>query len=166
MASILKVNTIQDATNSTTAMTIDSSGRVAQPQKPSITVEMTQNGYTNVDNNGVIPFNNVLFNSGGLGSSFDTSTYKLTVPIAGVYLMTFFALVETSENHIDVSFFQGNTRVGRIYQSTNRGISGSMTLVASVGDELYFKNSVGATRSFFGNNNTTDRYTNASFTLL
>ena len=31
MASILKVNTIQDATNSNTAMTIDSSGRVKTP---------------------------------------------------------------------------------------------------------------------------------------
>ena len=31
MASILKVNTIQDATNSTTAMSIDSSGRVSRP---------------------------------------------------------------------------------------------------------------------------------------
>ena len=35
MASILKVNTIQDATNSTTAMTIDSSGRILTPARPS-----------------------------------------------------------------------------------------------------------------------------------
>ena len=34
MASILKVNTIQDATNSTTAMTVDTAGRVLQPTKP------------------------------------------------------------------------------------------------------------------------------------
>ena len=35
MASILKVNTIQDATNSTTAMTVDTAGRVLTPTRPS-----------------------------------------------------------------------------------------------------------------------------------
>ena len=35
MASILKVNTIQDATNSNTAISVDSSGRVTTPAKPS-----------------------------------------------------------------------------------------------------------------------------------
>ena len=39
MASILKVNTIQDATNSTTAMTIDSSGRVLKPTTPHFMLE-------------------------------------------------------------------------------------------------------------------------------
>jgi len=34
MASILKVNTIQDATNSNTAISVDSSGRVTTPTRP------------------------------------------------------------------------------------------------------------------------------------
>ena len=34
MASILKVNTIQDATNSTTAISVDTAGRVTQPALP------------------------------------------------------------------------------------------------------------------------------------
>ena len=34
MASILKVNTIQDATNSNTALSIDSSGVVTTPTRP------------------------------------------------------------------------------------------------------------------------------------
>ena len=43
MASILKVNTIQDATNSTTAMTIDSSGRILTPARPAFSVKTTNN---------------------------------------------------------------------------------------------------------------------------
>ena len=41
MASILKVNTIQDATNSNTAMTIDSSGRVLTAVRPAFRVKNT-----------------------------------------------------------------------------------------------------------------------------
>ena len=41
MASILKVNTIQDATNSNTAMSIDSSGRVLTPARPSFQYDIT-----------------------------------------------------------------------------------------------------------------------------
>ena len=41
MASILKVNTIQDATNSNTAMTIDSTGRILTPARPSFRAQPT-----------------------------------------------------------------------------------------------------------------------------
>ena len=41
MASILKVNTIQDATNSNTAMSIDSSGRILTSARPSFCARPT-----------------------------------------------------------------------------------------------------------------------------
>ena len=44
MASILKVNTIQDATNSNNAMSIDSSGRVTTPARPSFQYDIS--GYS------------------------------------------------------------------------------------------------------------------------
>ena len=48
MASILKVNTIQDATNSKTALSIDSSGRVLTPARPSFQYDITNySGGTN-----------------------------------------------------------------------------------------------------------------------
>ena len=48
MASILKVNTIQDATNSNTAMTIDTSGRILTPARPSFQYDITNySGGTN-----------------------------------------------------------------------------------------------------------------------
>ena len=167
MASILKVNTIQDATNSNTALSIDSSGRIAQPQKPSVTINISNSGYVNVSNNDPIPFNSVQFSQGGGNSAFNTSTYKFTCPLSGIYLCTFFGLAESSENNIDVSLYNGNTRIQRIFQSTNRGISGTGVIVASANDELYYTNSVGATRGFYGTGGgATDRYTIASFTFL
>ena len=167
MASILKVNTIQDATNSTTAMTIDSSGRITEPQKPSVTIDISTSGYVNVSNAGTIPFNNVQFSQGGGDSAFNTSTYKFACPLSGIYLCTFFALAESSENNLDVSLYNGSTRVQRIYQSTNRGISGTGVIVASANDLLYYVNSVGATRGFLGaGGDANNRYTLASFTFL
>ena len=44
MASILKVNTIQDATNSTTAMSIDSTGRITTPQDQVFLLEDMETG--------------------------------------------------------------------------------------------------------------------------
>ena len=38
MASILKVNTIQDATNSNTAISVDTAGRVTTPARPAFRV--------------------------------------------------------------------------------------------------------------------------------
>jgi hypothetical protein len=167
MASILKVNTIQDATNSNTAMTIDSSGRITEPQKPSVTVNISDSSYVNVSNNDPIPFNSVQFSQGGGNSAFDTSAYTFTCPLSGIYLYTFYALAESSENNLDVSLYSGSTRIARIFQSTNRGISGTGVIVASASDVLKFTNSVGATRGFYGTGGgASDRYTIASFTFL
>ena len=55
MASILKVNTIQDATNSTTAISVDTAGRVTQPALPCWSVE----GITGtLSNNGIFNWAN------------------------------------------------------------------------------------------------------------
>ena len=115
MASILKVNTIQDATNSTTAMTIDSSGRILTPARPSFQYDIQNySGGTNklsspyefgqqndcdidIAYMSPIPFINEITSDGfttniGSGASFVdhpvSSSYKylkFTAPIAGLY---------------------------------------------------------------------------------
>ena len=81
MASVLKVENISH-TNSTTAMTIDSSGRILTPARPvfraysSGTWTIAHNTFT------IFPANTAVINVGG---SYNTSTYKFTAPIAGVY---------------------------------------------------------------------------------
>ena len=84
MASIIKVNTIQDATNSTTAMSIDSSGRVTTSARPAFSVfntsSVTISGLT------ALVFDTATFN---IGSHLELSTGKFTAPVTGIYLFCF-----------------------------------------------------------------------------
>ena len=74
MASILKVNTIQDATNSNTAMTIDTSGRVTtSTNRPAYMARRTSN-----QSNGIVVFDTVLFNQ---GSHYDNCNGRFSAPI-------------------------------------------------------------------------------------
>ena len=89
MASILKVNTIQDATNSNTAISVDSSGRVSLPLVPAFRVGLTNSqsittANSNIDiewNEGTSSDNDNCFSQGG----FSWSSGIVTVPISGVY---------------------------------------------------------------------------------
>ena len=78
MASILKVNTIQDATNSNTALSIDSSGRVTtSTNRPAFMARRTSN-----QSAGTVVFDTVMVNQ---GSHYDNSNGRFTAPIAGLY---------------------------------------------------------------------------------
>ena len=87
MASILKVNTIQDATNSNTAMTIDSSGRITTSARPSFFVK-GNGGWIDHGSSVVTYFKTstqaveVISN---VGSHYDASTGYFTVPVTGLY---------------------------------------------------------------------------------
>ena len=71
-------------TNGTTAQTIDSSGRVLTPAKPSFFAHRKNQGNQSLSNNTftLVQFNQVDHN---IGSHFNTSTYKFTCPVSGVY---------------------------------------------------------------------------------
>lgn len=92
----LQVETISH-TNNTTAQTIDSTGRILTPARPSffaITsaspgwVEQTHNTYDNAMVLGATRYN--------VGNCYNTSTYKFTAPIAGTYY--FYAQAYTHNN--------------------------------------------------------------------
>ena len=92
MASILKVNTIQDATNSNTAMSIDSSGRVTTPVRPAFRARIAGSTGT-TGTNGDLVFETEDFD---IGSNYDTSNGRFTAPVAGVYWFAFSSLTATS----------------------------------------------------------------------
>ena len=77
----LQVETISH-TNNTTAQTIDSSGRILTPARPSFFAYPSANFSTGTSYATQV-FNTTQHNVGG---HFSTSTGKFTVPIAGVYL--------------------------------------------------------------------------------
>jgi len=88
MASILKVNTIQDATNSTTAQTIDTSGRIAYPAQPRFLCRLASNSTISSGYDADFSVNNaswnVVFN---IGNMFSSGT--VTFPTDGVYHIHF-----------------------------------------------------------------------------
>ena len=134
MASIIGVETLQH-TNGTTAATIDSSGRLLQPNLPSVTVGGTNNAYVAVAAGGILPFNKVRY---GNSSLYDTSTYKFTAPVDGTYLVTANVLLDgNGSTHLDLKL-NGSTvhRGGDGSTSSGRMEKAMFVLTVSSGDEL------------------------------
>ena len=83
MSSRILVDEIYGKTANTSALTIDSSGQVTLPKIPFAMVNVSgSNNVTPGTLTGTVPFNNVLSSR---GISWNTSTYKFTVPVAGLY---------------------------------------------------------------------------------
>ena len=78
MSSVLKVDAIQN-TAGTSALTIDSGGRVLRSQIPAFSAYRDAG---DVGTSTVYIFNKVHFNN---GSHYDTSNGRFTAPIAGIY---------------------------------------------------------------------------------
>ena len=87
MASTLKVNTIQH-TGGTTGMTIDSSGRILQPNKPAFHVYRDTGGGGGAVS-GVVAWNSAKIN---VGTMTNLSTGITTIPVTGLYHLYFHGL--------------------------------------------------------------------------
>lgn len=84
MAGIINTDQIGHSTSGTAALTIDSSGRILTPARPSFKVRRTDSASTGVT--GQVNFNAVDSN---VGSHYDTSSYHFLVPITGLYSFQF-----------------------------------------------------------------------------
>ena len=140
MASELGVQTIQH-TNGTDAMTIDSSGRVSVSQQIGFLAEgsASYQPYTSGDTLAYnLVTNNGQYNNGG---HYDTSTYKFTCPVAGLYF--FHASLYAN------AIYSGGIRLQhddssdatvddyRHYDTDTRAKQVSAVIKCSVGDKLY-----------------------------
>ena len=107
MTSVLKVTEIQDPTNSNSALTIDSSGRVLQPALPRFSA---RDGATQTATGpAVMQFTATDVN---VGNCFSTSTYRFTAPIAGDYYL-FYTAMSNGANYLRTQFRKnGNTFIG------------------------------------------------------
>ena len=102
--STLKVGTIQDPSNSNTAISIDSAGRILTPARPYFRVGMTTS-QTGISNGNVI-FDTVKDNIGG---HYSTSNGRFTAPIAGVYQFghsVLFQDVANSDDGITLHYYK------------------------------------------------------------
>ena len=84
--STLKVGTIQDHTNSNTAIIINSAGVVTQPAKPMFRVKQTSDQAISHATATTVQFNNFSHaESFDVGSYFNTSNYRYVPQVAGYY---------------------------------------------------------------------------------
>jgi len=83
MASTLKVNTIQH-TGGTTGLTIDSTGRVSLPNRVAGAFKQSAQSSAANESSVKIPIDTAMYND---GLSLDSSNYKVTVPVAGIYMV-------------------------------------------------------------------------------
>ena len=112
MVSNLKVDKIQSVAGTTTAMTIDSVGRVSQPNKPSfhVATSSTQDGGL------VVNWNTKIFD---IGNNFDTSTNLFTAPIAGVYCFNCTALQAGNGAQMTIAIRKNQHNDGQFYARTD-----------------------------------------------
>ena len=108
MTSIIKVNNIQNSSG-TSALTIDSSGRVTRPQLIAFTAYSNSNSSVSVSVGNKVPYDAVTLNK---GNAYDASTYVFTAPVAGVYWFSYSVWNNTS-NTGRTGFYVNGTPYGR-----------------------------------------------------
>lgn len=155
MASILKVNTIQDATNSTTAMSIDSSGRVTtSTNRPAFMARRTSG-----QSNGIVVFDTVMLNQ---GSHYDNSNGKFTAPIAGLYNFSFNVLSDNDGNdtYWTSSLFINGSDYCKVQNRTedDNDFGGSLSVIASLSANDYVQVN-NAAINVYGTSSATSNFT-------
>jgi hypothetical protein len=86
MTSILKVSSIQDPTNSNTAMSIDTNGRILTPARPAFSAVLTaQRNGQNLSTEAAMILDAKEFD---IGNNLDLSTSEFTAPVNGIYSFT------------------------------------------------------------------------------
>ena len=133
--STLKVGTIQDHTNSNTAISIDSGGRVTTPQTPFIS--LLRNADVDYTAGTVITDFRV---SDSRGITYNDTTGVMTVPVAGLYMIYLCGIINSSAG----IFLQieGTTIHRIIYNQESAGdwdsCAGQHIAQLNAGDEVRF----------------------------
>ena len=128
MSSILKVDTIQN-TGGTTALTIDSAGRLLKPATPHFHVTKS-NG--SIGANTTVVYNNVIRDT---ESAYSTSTGKYTIPsgLTGLWWFGVSALANDTDI-IEISFKVNNTG---IFNARNRDDGNTIASSAAISAAYY-----------------------------
>ena len=164
MASILKVENISH-TNSTAAMTIDSSGRILTPARPMLCAQGNVNNDVVYANNADIAFatSGVGFGEFAQGGMSLVNNTQFTVPITGLY--QFQSSVYINDSHTAVRLqltlnggtnpattIAGNVQSGA---AASRSIQLNHVLNLTAGDYVTVRNFSGGDRTFYNGYNHT-----------
>jgi len=162
MAATLGCDTIEH-TNGTTALTIDSSGRVIRAKRPFVFVAIEQGtaGWLAHASNDAIKFNTVVE---GDSSLFDTSTHKFTCPVDGLYLITY--SIHSNTVAFQTQVMRNTTEMQVGYQGDSDTEQASLVVDCDANDELYIRSYGAAENYYAGNGTALTRYNYATFSLL
>lgn len=125
MTSILKVSTLQDPTNSNTAMSIDDSGRVTMPVVPAWRVSLNANANQSVSSAGQtqVQLDQTSTENCFLNGGVTLNNYKVVVPITGIYAVHSYIRVD--------SLGTGYVQLGIQVNDVTTGISDSYSIEGS-----------------------------------
>ena len=156
MTSELKVDAISNAAG-TSALNIDSSGRVSKSVVPYALVDWGGNAYV-THNTG--NFDNAVVND---GNHYNTTNGEFTCPVDGLYLcVAHFLRQDDAGATTEAQLHVNGTKVYRAY-SKNRSVSAQYVHKASAGDVIKW-GSISNANYYEGTG--TNRYSYASFTFL
>ena len=114
--STLKVGTIQDHANSTTAMTIDNAGRILTPARPAFYAKGQSSPIVTVSASNYIIFPAVDFD---IGSNYNASNGTFTAPIAGVYQFHASVMGDSSDARLMIRLFKNGSAFAQGSSSSN-----------------------------------------------
>jgi hypothetical protein len=140
----------------TSALTIDSSGRILFPNKPAFSASRDA-GHVTVGN--FIVFDDVRVN---IGSHYNASDGKFTAPVAGNYAFFFYAMSNHSLNNVNIavefwkngSYLGDASPLGRQSSDYSFGqISGHIMLTLAASDYIQVKNAGGTDSTLYATGN-------------
>jgi len=143
----LNVGTIKEATGTTTAMTIDSSGRILTPARPAFRVKFdSDTSPINISSITILDFNTYGSVDFDIGSNFVLASNKFVAPISGLYQIDSQVVIQSAEAstgvYIYVNINGTDTRAGEINDPQGGGYastrySGLFNLTAN--DEILIR---------------------------
>ena len=163
MSSELRVDAIKN-TAGTSAMTIDTAGAVSMSNRLKIVGAHAlvdyggPSAYTSISA-GILQFDNIVEN---IGNHYNTSTYKFTCPVDGLYQATAGAISQNDTDKYGMDLYRSNTRIRRNY-TVFRTIQVTNFIKCSAGDTLHWQLSTSVN---IYQASTTDPYTYAEYSLI
>ncbi len=157
MTSILKVDSIQN-TAGTSAMTIDSSGRILTPARPAFQVVKTGTDQTVTASTATkIEWTTAVTDVGG---HFSISNNEYTIPVSGMYHMQCCLRGSGTAATLDsviLYLYSNNTMIKNLSQLNirsnelnNSHVNGSVNLYLNAGENISFYGSVSGSAPKFG----------------
>ena len=159
MSSVLKVDAIQK-TAGTSALTIDSSGRILTPARPAFMARRTSN-----QSSGIVIFDTAMINQ---GSHYNTSDGKFTAPIAGLYTFSSVVLSRLggTDNYFTLELWVNGTSYAEMqgYSYLDNDFSGAIQVLADLSVNDYVQ--INFTRDVYGASSASSNFTHFSGYLL